>query len=72
MDTIREHMEVYGSDGELIGKVDHLEGSNEIKLTKDGFGGSHHFIPTSWVDHVDKHVHLSLPMDKVTAGWRQE
>jgi hypothetical protein len=29
---IKEHMEVLGSDGQHVGKVDHLEGSSDIKL----------------------------------------
>src|SRR5437899_1716667 len=32
---IKEHMEVLGSDGAHVGTVDHLEGADEIKLTKD-------------------------------------
>ena len=31
---IKEHMEVLGSDGQHVGTVDHLEGSNQIKLTR--------------------------------------
>ena len=50
---IKEHMEVLGSDGQHVGTVDHLEGSNQIKLDPrrsegrrqapsdpDGLGGS--------------------------------
>ena len=32
---IKEHMEVLGSDGQHVGTVDHLEGQNKIKLTKN-------------------------------------
>jgi hypothetical protein len=70
--NIREHMDIYDKAGELIGKVDHLEGSDEIKMTKDGYSGHHHFIPVSWVDRVDSHVHLAKTMDEVTAQWRHE
>ncbi|MEA2903923.1 MAG: hypothetical protein QOI12_1310 [Alphaproteobacteria bacterium] len=57
---IKEHMEVIGSDGEHVGTVDHVEGTDKIKLTKTdpNAGGKHHFIPLAWVDHVDDHVHL--------------
>ena len=56
---IREHMDVFGSCGNKLGKVDHVEGS-QIKLTKnDSPDGMHHLIPMSWVKQVDEHVHLS-------------
>jgi hypothetical protein len=57
--SIKEHMPVYASCGTKVGVVDHLEG-DKIKLTKnDSPDGQHHFIPTSWVDRVDSHVHLT-------------
>ena len=54
---IKEQMEVLGSDGVHVGTVDHLEGRDLVKLTKDDpdAGGEHHFIPLAWVDHVDVH-----------------
>src|SRR5437870_11537938 len=57
---IKEHMEVLGSDGVHVSTVDHLEGRDQVKLTKDDpdAGGEHHFIPLAWVDHVDENVHL--------------
>jgi len=69
---IKEHMEVIGSDGEHVGTVDHLEGSDKIKLTKtdQAAGGKHHFIPLSLVDHVDAHVHLNKPSKDVKAQWQ--
>ena len=49
---IREHMEVYGSCGNFLGKVDHVEG-DQIKLTKnDSPDGQHHLIPLTWVARV--------------------
>ena len=38
-----------------FGKVDHLDGADKIKLTKQSSpdGQHHHFIPLSWVDRVD-------------------
>jgi hypothetical protein len=69
---IKEHMEVLGSDGQHVGTVDHLEGSNQIKLAKTDpkAGGQHHFIPTDWVDHVDRHVHLNKSSKDVQAQWK--
>jgi hypothetical protein len=63
--NIREHMEVVGSDGAHVGTVDHLDGRDRIKLTRDDSAdGKHHFIPTDWVDHVDNTVHLNVPADE--------
>ncbi len=58
---IQEHMDVISSDGKMVGKVDHLDGTDKIKLTKQSSpdGQHHHFISLSWVDHVDQHVHLN-------------
>ena len=67
---IAEHMEVLSSDRKTVGKVDHLEGTDKIKLTKtDSADGKHHLIPTSWIDHVDTHVHLNKTGAEVTASW---
>ena len=58
--NIKEHMEVVGSDGRHVGTVDHLEGSDQIKLAKsDSKDGKHHFIPLDWVKSVDNKVHLA-------------
>jgi hypothetical protein len=69
---IKEHMEVLGSDGQHVGTVDHLEGSDKIKLTKTDprAGGQHHFISISLVDHVDAHVHLNKSAKDVKALWQ--
>jgi len=68
--NIKEHMEVLGSDGGFVGKVDHLEGS-EIKLTKSSDKSSqHHFIPLDWVSNVDAKVHLSKAARDVKNQWR--
>lgn len=69
---IREHMEVVGSDGKHVGTVDHLEGADRIKLTKNdpNAGGEHHFITLDWVDHVDSHVHLSKSSSEAMRQWQ--
>ena len=67
---IKQHMEVMGSDGQHVGTVDHLDGSN-IKLTKgDSKDGKHHLIPSDWVDRVDQHVHLKKSAQDVKAQWK--
>ncbi len=67
--NIQPHMSVISSCGCTMGKVDHMDG-NSIKLTKnDSPDGQHHFVPTSWVDHVDSHVHLNKNSDECKRGW---
>jgi hypothetical protein len=69
---IKEHMDVISSDKKTVGKVDHLDGTDKIKLTKQSSpdGQHHHFIPVSWVDHVDQHVHLNKSGADVTSHWQ--
>jgi hypothetical protein len=68
---VKEHMDVISSDRKVVGKVDHLDGPYKIKLTKQSSpsGDHHHFIPVSWIDHVDQHVHLNKTGADVTAHW---
>ena len=69
---IKEHMEVFGSDGERVGTVDHMEGASKIKLTKSGdptAHGHHHLIPLDWVKSVDQHVRLSKSSGDVMRSW---
>ncbi len=70
---IQEHMEVRGSDGQHVGTVDHLEGTDRIKLTKSdaAAGGQHHLIPVAWIDHVDAHVHLNVSSADAKQRWEQ-
>lgn len=49
---IKEHMPVVGTDGSELGLVDHLDGENSIKLTRDE-NGNHHWIPIGWVTGVE-------------------
>jgi hypothetical protein len=57
---IVEHMEVYASDGTKVGTVDHMDGLDRFKLAKNTSpDGQHHVVSMSWVDHVDRHVHLN-------------
>ena len=69
---IREHMEVVGSDGGHVGKVDKLAG-DEIELAKFDFGSGfrHHMIPVTWVERVqDGKLCLSMTKDQAKAAWR--
>ncbi len=69
--AIREHMEVLGSDGKHVGKIDHVLGS-DIKLTKALGMGSHHLLPISYVDHVEgDKVVLAVTEDEAKRRWRE-
>ena len=67
---IRQHRDVVASCGKTIGVVDRVEG-NAIKLTKDSTGdGMHHFLPTSMVANVDRHVHLNKNSEEAMKEWK--
>lgn len=68
--TIREHMEVVGSDSGHIGSVDHVDDHNRIKLarTDPAAGGVHHWISIDDVERVDDRVVLRV--DAATAKLR--
>lgn len=68
---IREHMEVVGSDGKHIGKVDKVRG-NELELTRALMVGKHHFLPISLVARVDDKVRLSVTEEGAKDMWREE
>jgi hypothetical protein len=69
--SIREHMDVVGSDGKHIGKVDHVLGS-DLQLSRSMGVGSHHLLPLTYVDQVtgDK-VRLSITEDEAKDRWRE-
>ncbi|MGL9622435.1 DUF2171 domain-containing protein [Bradyrhizobium sp. U531] len=68
---IKEQMDVISSDRMMVGKVDHLDGTNKIKLTRLSSPGGQrqHFIPISWVDRVDQHVHLNRTGSDIVSYW---
>ena len=70
--SIKEKMEVLGSDGQHVGVVDHLDGTDKIKLTKSAAksGGQHHIIPIAWVDKVDARVHLNKNTKDAITQWQ--
>ncbi|MES1156989.1 MAG: DUF2171 domain-containing protein [Alphaproteobacteria bacterium] len=68
--AIAEHMEVVGSDGKHIGKVDHVLGG-DLQLTRSLGVGSHHLLPLSFVDSVDDKVRLSITEDEAKERWRE-
>ncbi len=72
MHDIREHMEVIGSDGEPVGRVDHMDGTDRIMLAKDdpAAGGRPHSIPIEWVEYIEDEVYLSKSSLDVMRHWR--
>lgn len=68
--SIVEHMEVVGSDGKHVGRVDHVK-AGEIELAKLDLQamGKHHMIPLSWVEYVDDKVHLSMGRFEAEELW---
>jgi len=68
MNAIRPHMPVVCSKDKQFATVDHIEGSDAIKLAKDD-SGQHHFIPMSWVTSVDDKVHIDRPGAEAMHEW---
>lgn len=70
---IKEHAGVIASCGSHVGTVDHLDGTDKIKLTRSDpdSGGTHHYIPLAWVDHIEgNNVILNKNKEEVTSGWQ--
>lgn len=66
--AIKPHMPVVCSKNKQFATVDHVEGQNAIKLTKDE-SGEHHFIPLNWVTAVDDKVHIDRPGMQAMQEW---
>lgn len=69
---IKEHASVIASFGTQIGKVDHLEGQDSIKLTRsDDEHNEHHLIPLSWVSEIkDGNVILNKNSEEARNEWQ--
>ena len=67
-DLIKPHMPVVCSNDGQFAVVDHIEGLDLIKLTKDE-QGQHHYIPLVWVTAVDDKVHVDRPGDQAMREW---
>ena len=66
--TIKPHMPVVCSKNKQFATVDHVEGQDALKLTKDE-SGQHHFIPLNWVTAVDDKVHIDRPGTQAMQEW---
>lgn len=54
---IRENMEVYSSDGEMVGHVS-ATGPGGLSVRGSGASGPGRDVPLDWISRVDDHVHL--------------
>jgi len=70
-ELIKPHMPVVCSNNKQFATVDHVEGTDQIKLTRDK-DGKHHFIPLAWVSSVDNQVHVDRPGDQAMREWTTE
>lgn len=71
--SVTEHMEVVGSDGAHIGKVDKVRGDRIILTKSDAESGSHHHsIPCGWIDQVDDKVTINKTAEAAKRAWQDE
>lgn len=66
---ISAHMTIVDHKGTRVGAVERVEGTEKIKLTKDG-QGRHHWVPLSWVTRVDTQVHLDRSGKDARQAWK--
>lgn len=71
---IREHMEVVGSDGEHVGKIDRVAGDRIILTRSDPqSGGAHHSLACTDIDRIEgDKVVLEMKADQARDRWRDE
>jgi hypothetical protein len=70
---VKDHMEVLGSDGGHVGKVDKVRGDHIVLTRSDSdAGGVHHRIPCSWIDEVGDEVRLNRSADQAKREWQVE
>jgi hypothetical protein len=70
---IREHMDVVGSDGETIGKVDCVRGDRVVLTRSDSPDNRHHSLKCSMIDTVEgDQVRLDIPGEEAKSRWRDE
>lgn len=67
-ELIKPAMPVVCSENGQFATVDHVEGSDLIKLARDA-SGKHHFIPLTWVTSVDDKVHIDRTGDQAMKEW---
>ena len=67
--TIKPEMPVVCSQDGQFATVDHIEGTNSIKLNKDK-SGQHHYIPLNWaVSTEEGKVKIDRSGEKAMQEW---
>ncbi len=70
LSSIREHMEVVGSDGETIGKVDCVRGDHVLLTKSDSPDNRHHAIDCSMIQAVENdQIRLDLTAQEAMNRW---
>ncbi|MBJ9704805.1 DUF2171 domain-containing protein [Acinetobacter calcoaceticus] len=70
INDIQKHADVIASCGTKVGTVDHLDGENQLKLTRYE-SGQHHLIPTAWIGEVkENQVILNKNSEEVKDQWQ--
>jgi len=70
LNQVREHMDVVGSDGETIGKVDCVKRDRIILTKSDSDDNRHHAIHCAMVDSIDgDQVRLEVPAEEAKSRW---
>jgi hypothetical protein len=68
-DQIKPDMPVVCSEDGQFATVDHMEGTNYLKLKKDNVG-QHHYIPLTWVTStMNGKVKVDRPGDEAMREW---
>jgi hypothetical protein len=67
---IHEHMDVVGSDGETVGKVDCVKGDHIVLTKSDSADNRHHAIDCSMVETIEgDQVRLDIPAEEAKSRW---
>jgi hypothetical protein len=67
---IREHMDVVGSDGEPVGKVDCVKGDHIVLTKDDSPDNRHHKLDCSMIETVEgDQVRLDIPAEEAKSRW---
>lgn len=68
---IQEHMDVVGSDGQTVGKVDCVRGDHIVLTQSDSDDNRHHSISCSMIDSVEgDQVRLEVPAEEAKSRWQ--
>ena len=70
--SIREHMDVVGSDGETIGKVDCVKGDRIVLTRSDSDDNRHHAIDCSMIQSIEgDQVRLDVPAEEAKSRFKE-